>query len=589
MTKHNILLYTLLLSLYSLETAANLTTLQYWDPSPIYSANNFMMPSNSHITNLRKAKRKNMKPAHNRCFSASFTGLVQGACRARDNSNCVDFGTVCGQTANGKELGDFRGTMYPFGLFLGNSPNGNNIWASGFDDAKIGNITPNSINGTQLPTCIKDIAKQLSGNFEPSTGLPTPSGDTLTTPAQAMIVGPIEDLTVADVSTITMPLPLPDGPSLFSADSLKVDTSCFGSFSLPLDYRKYAIRLELHADFSENIGITIQTGLANIKQKTTGIYSLSNTSTDTGNCDLISPVLTFQGVNGNSTTDPIIEQVTPENTIPIAQNIYNIFFIQRINRILDPDCGINQSVNDFDDYSLEDVRFLITFKETHEFERYFQEEDIDESWPEMLFTVYGWVGASAPVAEPKDYSKYLSLPFGNNKHPSVGVGLGFAYDFVESVEVGAEVGCTYFISRQETRPFPNHRLQRGLYPFNAEVTSKPGLNWHFKAILNAYQFMKHVNFWATYEFIEHNKDEYILKFDNSIKRINPNTMTTIEERVFIPEVLENLSEWRAQFINLGVVFDLQPGVQAGITWQQPISPRNAYYPVSVVGSFSFTF
>ena len=150
------------------------------------------------------------------------------------------------------------------------------------------------------------------------------------------------------------------------------------------------------------------------------------------------------------------------------------------------------------------------------------------------------------------------------------------FDFAESIEVGIEGGVTYFLEREEIRPFATHRLQRVLYPFEAKVTTQPGMNWHFRALLNAYQFLKHVNFWMTYELIEHKKDGFTICDRN-------------QAEYFVTDVMTCRSDWRAQFFNAGLSFDLVPGLQASIVWQQPLSPRNAYYPVSILGSINFLF
>ncbi len=620
MIKKWVVLFYAMIFCISSPLVANLTTMQWWDPSPIYSATNFMMPSHTHIHSNKKLKLKNVDHTHNSNFGASVSFIAQGACRARDHSGCNEFGSVCGAPAHGQELGDFQGTLYPFGIFLGNNPDGKSIWANGIDNEKITNITPDSINAMGFPRCVRDNLKQLSGNFDADTGLPTASGGALTTPAQALMVGPIPDLTVADAhgcigsvdcmdcdagggnpgtgtDACTAPcipgcvlLPLPIGPSVFSEQQLKEDTKCFGSYSLPLEYKKYAFRIEMHANVNDNVGITMQTGFANIKQKKVeSPFVLTNAQIDGTNCDNIYPNLTFQGVNGDTGMLPNIEHQTPTQTVSDAQRVFDIFFTKQLDNILGSDCGISQSLKDFDEYSMEDFRMFLTFSKSHGIKRFLKDEDEDHTWPEMLFTGYGWAGGSFPVGEKRDYTSLLSLPFGNNGHVSLGGGVGLAYDFVDMIELGAELGFAYFLSKEEIRPFPNHKLQRGIYPFHAQVTKQPGVNWHFKALMNAYQCMPHVNFWASYEFIEHGKDEYSFKFDNTVTKVNPDTNETITERLFIPEVLECLSDWRAQFINIGVIFDVNPGMQASLAWQQPITPRNAYYPVSIVASFSLTF
>jgi len=74
-----------------------------------------------------------------------------------------------------------------------------------------------------------------------------------------------------------IPLSITDEiPSVFSDKKLEADKTYFGAYSLPLDYRKYGFRVELAIEFSDHIGLTIQTGFSNIKQKTTGLMSLSN-------------------------------------------------------------------------------------------------------------------------------------------------------------------------------------------------------------------------------------------------------------------------------------------------------------------------
>jgi hypothetical protein len=115
-----------------------------------------------------------------------------------------------------------------------------------------------------------------------------------------------------------------------------------------------------------------------------------------------------------------------------------------------------------------------------------------------------------------------------------------------------------------------------LYPFDTTVKQQPGMNWHFKALLSAYQFINHVNFWFNYQIIEHRRDCFTV------------CDATIAD-YFVPEVICCRSDWRAQFFNAGLSFDIQPGWQVSVAWQQPISPRNAYYPVTICGSLSILF
>ncbi len=635
------LLLGILVSCCSHELFSNLTTLQHWDPSPIFAANNYLMPPNSYLVNMRKARKKDLKPNDKRCFGITISGFAQGACKAYNSVGCTPYQGYCDQdmtTESSKEfqMGNFRGTLNGLGLFLGNDPDGNSIWDttlyasigsgavpnksifSNPDDTRL--LTDSSINKTLLPQCLKDIAKVFAGTINPandaslsdctttnpsksdsafiflntvSTGVTGPcTGGTSTTPSGSLC---------AQTTT----------PSIFSEDMLAKDKVFFGAFSLPLDYKKYGMRAELAWELSNSIGLTIQTGFVNIQQTSSGLISISDGSQTcvTANAGTTSAVTTCStdesGLWGQ------LYRVIDDTTLPdtTAQGYFNQYFANNVDEIFDSECGLNINTCNFDAYSIEDVRCILSFKHTYDLDRYTEHDNDPDNWSDMLFTPYAWVGTSLPTAKEQCYKKLLSLPFGNNGHYSLGGGVGFMFDFLDSIEVGFEGGGTYFFERCIHRPVPNHPLQLVVYPYSTDVKVQPGFNWHFKANMNAYQFMNHVSFWATYEFIEHKKDHYCLSNssnNNVTKKINyilqtPETSTqtctnaepvslgTIEEQIFYPELLNCNSSWRAQFINLSLVFDIQPGMQASFVWQQPISPKNAYYPVSIMGSFTFMF
>lgn len=548
--------------------SARLTTLNHFDPAPNYSANDSMMPPNSHFLDLAQARMKHEKPDDRRMFGINLSGFIQGSNQSR-SSNGTLYGTVSGTPENGFEMGDFRGTMYAMGLFLGANPkNGHTIWATeaGEDAGDATAITACSIEEFGLPPCLKDIARHLSGN-----------GSNTCPPGPAPTTGLVFNPSTTPSNT----------PSVFSESALARDTKYFGAFSMPIEYRKQGFRFELNFNCTDYIGLTIQSGVVNIKQyfnstfastiTTTGTgqtnggpYSLSNVTNSSGTTtSFISPLYTNlndqSGVNGPGSTTPLTA----------SQIRFDKYISNNLGNILNPECGHNQSICSFDDYSIEDVRLILSIKRSYDPNRYNQDDEEGE-WPDMIFTPYAWAGGSFPVAKEICYQNLLSLPFGNNGHASIGGGIGMTFDFVESVEVGFEGGATYFVPKDEHRPFPTHPLQRILYPFSADVRTKPGVNWTAKALLNAYQFIKHINFWFTYEFIEHREDCFtVLENDKS--------------QYFVPGVLECKSGWRTQFFNAGLSFDIQPGMQASLVWQQPICPKNAYYPVSILGSINFMF
>lgn len=558
---------------------AELTTLQHFDPAPNFSCNDSMMPPNSQFLDLKQAEWKNEVPCKKRGFGLTITGFIQGASRAKGYNGETNYGTVVGIPENGFEMGDFRGTMYAMGLFLGANPaTGNTIWgtsATSGDLAEIANsqsITTTTIQNFNLPDCLEDAMLNLSGNLVNGTVTTPPTNSALVFNSGAA------------ASNI---------PSIFSEGQLARDTKYFGAFSMPILYRKQGVRFEANIDVNDCIQFTIQGGAANIQQKYTntiatqtttsstscapvgqtapGPYSISNVATvcasgSTGTSTVISSLYTNLNQTGSGFA-------AAPNTV--AQTLFNKYISNNLDSLLDPDCGIDQSACAFDKSSIEDVRFTLTLQRAYD-PRRFNSTDEDDTWPDMIFTPYVWVGGTAPVAKEIDYSNILSLPFGNNGHASAGGGLGMTFDFAESVEVGFEGGATYFFAKNEHRPFPTSPLQRVIYPFSTDVRTQPGLNWNVKVLLNAYQFLKHVSFWFSYELVEHCKDSFKV-CDSS------------QAEYFFPETLRCLSDWRGQFFNAAITFDIQPGIQASFLWQQPLAPRNAYYPVTIMGSISFMF
>ncbi|MFA5998866.1 MAG: hypothetical protein WC747_02530 [Candidatus Babeliales bacterium] len=577
-TKRTLQYSIIALSFFSISTMYGLTTLQHWDPAPIFSANDSMMPPNSQFLDLKQARMKNETPSKRRSFGLNFSGFIQGANTAYGYAGCNTYGSECGTPQNGFEMGDFRGTMYAMGLFLGKNPNnGNSIWANpptvtGTDpeDGLPTNITCLSITNFGLPECLEDIAMVLSGNAAQCT----PDTCTTTTPTCAT-----QPALIFNNSTSAACC-----PSIFNEASLARDTMYFGAFSMPIQYRKQGFRWELNFNWGDCIGLTIQSGVANIKQKFLTAYTTQTSGVGQTNFGPYS-LSAVPNIPATGTGTPLSSLYSSLNVANAAvsslpntdaQALFDSQISNNLENILNPTCGHNQGICSFDEYSVEDVRFFLTVK--YPYDRNAYTKDIDgNQWPDMIFTPYAYVAGTAPVAKKIDYTNLLSLPFGNNGHASICGAGGMTFDFVESIEVGFEGGVTYFFPRTEcNKPFPTHKLQRVLYPFSTNVRTQPGLNGHFKAMMDAYQFLPHVNFWFVYEIIEHRQDCFTV-------------CDSAKAQYFIPEILECKSDWRAQFFNAGLSFDIQPGMQLSFAWQQPITPRNAYYPVGLIGSVNFLF
>ncbi len=597
-----------------------LTTLKFFDPSPIYSANNSFMPPTSPFSNLKKARIKDEQPNKRRYINLNISGYFQKAVRAFGYNGVTQYGTVAGSTPNAFELGDFRGTMNVMGLFLGANPNnGKVIYDPKYESTEYEcYVTPCTIQefyGKGKRECLQEIAlgliqaRSISSPLPPNCFYATDCMDYTTPVTNPLVFKTCVNSTTG--SSTTTPSCSPDFTSIFDADVLAEDTTYFGAFSLPITYQQAGLRFELNLNFWDYVGITIQSGLGSMKQTYVNsipaptTFSISGTGTSSTSCPTFTNGQTTQGpyslsnipnisVSGSTTTscpngNPIgtnlygsLAQPLEAGTPPFipdgtAQAIFDEYVSNNIAEILNSDCMGSDPVCAFDRQGFDDIRVIANLQKTYEPFWMRHEEDDDEGcWSDVLFTPYIWIGGSVPTGTKINYRNILSLPFGNNGHASVGGGGGFLFDFAESIEVGVAASATYFLPRNETRPFPTHDLQRILYPFDAHVRTQPGINWNFKALLNAYQFIKHVTFWFTYEFIDHQKDCFTI-------------LEKSKAQYFVPKVLTCKSDWKMQFFNAAVVFDIMPGIQFSFVWQQPISPRNAYYPVGLMGSLNFLF
>lgn len=546
------------LCLFSMQLPVmGMTTLKHFDPAPVYSANDSMVPPNSQFLDLAQARIKGENPSKRRVFGLNFSGFVQRAIRARGYTGQVEFGSVLGVTDAAKELGNFRGTPDVMGLFLGKNPStGQNIWINGTDNGNPANL---DITRLGLPDCLENIGvnmKNLIFGLQP---------------------------TQAAVPCVTGPTCVPftdSNASIFSESYLDDDSIYFGAFSLPIEYQQAGMRWEVNVNCADYLGLTIQGGMSVMRQKyvesaassspTVGPYSLSARDTATGSANLYSKLNFYSPLPSNVPT--------PAPTLPntAAQALFDQNISNNILEVFDDKCFGSNPFCGFEKYSIDDVNIILHFKKVYDPFHDKVKVDEDDSWPDMIFTPYLWVGGTVPLSKKMNYHNILSLPFGNNGHFAAAGGIGMTFDFAESVEVGFEGSVTHFLPRNEHRPFPTHKLQRLLFPFQADVTNQPGMNWSFKALLNCYQFISHCNFWMTYQLIEHSRDCFTL-------------IDKATAQYFVPDVLTCHSDWRSQMLNMGLSFDIQPGIQASVVWQQPISPRNAYYPVSIIGSINFMF
>jgi hypothetical protein len=359
-----------------------------------------------------------------------------------------------------------------------------------------------------------------------------------------------------------------------------------GFFSVPLKYQKVGARCEFSIQPCEDFGLTIQAGVSEIRQTVTGLTDQAAAAGFTCgmfNSGMLPP---FDSV---TCPDPFCKPIPILVVTSTGAIVYTVCPTTPVETLCTtPYCQIEEQLMDrckaktifrqiglndcnFEETSIEDFRFIFWWRHI-----YCVNEGRDDCiWPGFLLIPSIEVNAVAPAAKPKERKKLFSAPFGNDGHFSLGLDLGLAIDFVETIEIAAKAGVSYFFARDISHyRIPTDPCQSGIFPFATRVRVQPGLNYNFNAIINAYHFYYNFSAWAEYVMVKHEQDHIKLK--------------TADPAFIVPQA-ECYTKFVAQFVNGAINYDISPNIAIGIMAQWPISQRNAYRSTTWLATFRIVF
>lgn len=390
----------------------------------------------------------------------------------------------------------------------------------------------NADNGVNID-CKKAPIGDLSGRWS-MLGLlygPIPPGQTLAPSLQTALDILFPGMTAGQIN-----------------DATKIDPAQqFGFFSTPLKYRKRGVRFDLSANMIGGFGINVQTGVVCMSQTNTGLDNLTCVATNECGFKLADNATLLDNVN-EYLMDPI-KTIAKEIKLDIC---------------------------DFSEVSVEEVRINLFWR------RPFIINEGEEDWAEFLLMPFFEISGSVSPGDVKDpdrslNNKKFAVPFGNNGHSAVGFTAGLDFDFVETMEIGAEVGTTYFFKKDfDNFRVPTSCFQSGIFPYRTSVSVTPGINWHFGAKLAAFHFIDRLSGFFEYIQLEHKSDDIDLKKCD-------------DEGVFLPKQLEKVSGFKTKLINLALNYDIAPNIGLGILWQLPLSQANSYRSSTIMFSFNARF
>jgi len=315
-------------------------------------------------------------------------------------------------------------------------------------------------------------------------------------------------------------------------DPMVIDpTQMFGYFSFPLKYRKRGVRFDIKLQFWDDIGVNIQTSVSSIRQTIQERINLTTTD--------------FMGLTAEDVNTLLMKPL--DN---IAQEI-----------------GLD--ICNFQQNSIEEIRLNLYWRHVYEVNKN------KYDFPYLLVIPFLEVGGSASPGKKKDPNKFFGLPFGNNEHASIGLTGGINFDFIESIEVGGEVGFTHFFDKSFSDfRIPTNKFQTTIFPFTTDVRISPGRNWHFAGKIAACHFLANLSMYFQYVLVEHKDNDIKLKKDDP---------------AFLPKILAKTTGWKTKLVNIGFNYDISPNLILGFLWQAPLSQRNTYRSTTILFTFNATF
>ncbi len=319
-----------------------------------------------------------------------------------------------------------------------------------------------------------------------------------------------------------------------------------GFLSIPLKYRKVGCRFEWSWRFMDSFVLSLQGGVANIKQTTKPFQDQTSSAATISNI--------YGNVGGIANLSADITTVQQ-------------FLTDQTQLIFDQ---LGYDVRNFNKTAAEDAVISLTWRD-HFFVNMDKQKKEWSSFSIMPFvTLKGLLG----FGETKKPNQLFGLPFGNNGHHGIQATTGLSFDFNGTLELSGRVGGTHFFKRKISNMFvPTSKAQSGIFPYATDVNYEPGKTWFFSVGCNSYRFLDKLTMYVEYFYIQHEKDSISLVTDDS---------------AFVPSVLEDLSYFNTQGLGLGMSYELSPHISIGGVWQLPITQRNAYSINTITLNFLVT-
>lgn len=340
--------------------------------------------------------------------------------------------------------------------------------------------------------------------------------------------------------------------------------SRFGFWSMPIEYRKYGIRIQADIGTCGDFGFRVQAGVATIRQD-------------------VCPV----DLTCSATGDPCPDANCLVNNFSCTCRQFVTKYIMNQTNIIADTLGLD--MDNFCETDLEDLVLSIYWSHCYDFNK----NSDNPCYPEYTFAPYFIGEFCAPLSKAQNNNVLFSLPFGTNRHWGMGLTGGFNVNFLETVQIGLEAGFMRFSSETYFNyPVPTNDLQQGIYPRKADLCIRPGHTWTFGAKLNAHHFLSCLSCFSEFRLIHHCDDHISVLRAIPVTPLAPTPTCPADTFTAADIKLQKMREetaWDSSFFNVSFDYDISEHMALGFLWQAPISQEFAYRPTTVMGSLIIRF
>lgn len=392
----------------------------------------------------------------------------------------------------------------------------------------------------------------------------------------------------------------------------------FGFFSIPLLYRKYGVRFESEILLVDKcfyaIGIMAQWGINDIRQTICNFNDMT--------CQALGTACPTSSVARGTTASPSCPAPNPaappaiappfvnpadvppcpqfgcnecQTTCAVPLQPFQSLCDQTLNFGFSSECKrfvienimsqrdkiaslLGLDICNYHKVGMDDLRLSMYWRHL------FVINEDDERYPRVVFMPFAQAGVGIPMMKEIKNNTVFALPNGNNRHTFVGGRAGGTLTFLDTIDIYAVGGFSYFFEREYCNFYmPTNTKESGIFPYSADVIIRPGPTWTFNFGMNAYRFLDNLSVWLEYAIVSHTPDRI------KVCRSFIPQGSEYFERGFDVERAECFSKWEVHVANIGFNYDLFDCLSIGLLWQIPAKQRNAYRSGMVMGSINFVY